>query len=946
MRKYFLTLSLKSLLAIPLLFFLNFIPNNLFSQDHVPLSIKYGFSYKEIDTRFFSLDGERISMVSEYNDSKDQLPMRAGFAIDANLNFNNSGSLITWPNGEQSWLLKILLHNAPYIVLTFDEVRIPEGAKIFVFSKSQNDPIAILTSQNVVSNTLSCPILSGEEVFIEYHEPGKHSSNFFKGNFKLKEVVYINNHFRVEKDLGDAATCHINVNCPEGANWQKQKRGVARILFRVGSSWYWCTGSLVNNTAQNAKPYFLTAEHCGGTASVDDRYVWQFYFNFERPTCSNTGAPPINLITGCTLKAKGPMAGGSDFQLVELVSAPEESWNPYYNGWTRNPVGSTSGVGIHHPRGDAKKISTYSTQLVSSTPNISGSFMGNNAAWRINWSATGTGHGVTEGGSSGSPLFNPNGLIVGTLTGGSSNCVNPNNFDYYGKFDYHWASNGLSSAERLGFWLDPQGYNLFSLKGYDPFGGLVADFFSDKTQVNVGDNVVFTDLSAGGTITSWSWNFGEGAIPQSATGKGPHSVTYSSTGTKNISLIINGSIVETKTNLINVNPSVFVSPNSLNYQILNDNNVKLVWNYPRVTHNEGFENYQDFSLAFNPWIQHDLDGRFTTNISNASFPNQNYTGSFIVFNSSQTSPAISGAWAPIFGNKYLACFSIIPGNGVIANNDWLVSPEIKVLSGYKLKFWARAASSQHNFDRIRVSISTTGSQPANFNVIHSGQFLEVPDEWTEYIFNLNTFNGSKVRFAINCVSENSLALLLDGISVTDATGKNVLTYSETDYSENAFGNKALVSAEKGMVQISGYKVYRNNVAIATLTNPDVLEYIDTNLPNGEFTYKVAATYSSPEGESVPSSAVTVSITGTSINPDELSSVNVYPNPFSQLISIANAQRVKQVEVTNVLGQKIMTIVNNGNEMISIDSSKLPTGVYIVTLYSVENSSRIVKMIKR
>ena len=46
---------------------------------------------------------------------------------------------------------------------------------------------------------------------------------------------------------------------------------------------------------------------------------------------------------------------------------------------------------------------------------------------------TSNGHGVTEGGSSGSPIFNQSKRIVGQLSGGSSTCNSPNYSDLYGK---------------------------------------------------------------------------------------------------------------------------------------------------------------------------------------------------------------------------------------------------------------------------------------------------------------------------------------------------------------------------------------------------------------------------------------------------------------------------------------------------------------------------------
>jgi len=137
-------------------------------------------------------------------------------------------------------------------------------------------------------------------------------------------------------------------------------------------------------------------------------------------------------------------------------------------------------VSIHHPSGDAKKISTYTVTLTSSTPNIGGSVMATNSAWRVIWSQTLNGHGVTEGGSSGSPIFSSQGLVVGTLSGGSSSCSNTSLPDFYGKFDYHWTSNGATNQTRLQPWLDPSNTGITSLQGYSPgdnFIGLLSESF-------------------------------------------------------------------------------------------------------------------------------------------------------------------------------------------------------------------------------------------------------------------------------------------------------------------------------------------------------------------------------------------------------------------------------------------------------------------------------------
>jgi PKD repeat protein len=80
----------------------------------------------------------------------------------------------------------------------------------------------------------------------------------------------------------------------------------------------------------------------------------------------------------------------------------------------------------------------------------------------------------------------------------------------------------------------------------------VANFSASSTSINVGDNIVFTDLSSNGP-TSWSWTF-EGGTPGSSTAQNP-TVTYNTAGTYDVTLFaanVAGSDTETKIDYITV----------------------------------------------------------------------------------------------------------------------------------------------------------------------------------------------------------------------------------------------------------------------------------------------------------------------------------------------------------------------------------------------------------
>jgi hypothetical protein len=158
-------------------------------------------------------------------------------------------------------------------------------------------------------------------------------------------------------------------------------------------------------------------------------------------------------------------ASGSDFFLVLLGTPVPESYNAYFNGWSREvSTPSTSGVSIHHPQGDIKKISAYTTPLEPAVWK-GGSKL---AHWLVKWSQTPNGHGTTEGGSSGSPLFDSQGRLIGTLTGGDSSCDSAflESPDWYGMFSYSWDKNGTDSVSVLKYWLDPDSTNIMSLNGW------------------------------------------------------------------------------------------------------------------------------------------------------------------------------------------------------------------------------------------------------------------------------------------------------------------------------------------------------------------------------------------------------------------------------------------------------------------------------------------------
>ncbi|HRS54245.1 MAG TPA: T9SS type A sorting domain-containing protein [Bacteroidales bacterium] len=444
-------------------------------------------------------DVAKLKAEDAINDTKNIIRKKPRIAVSVftDIDMDNSGTWSILPDGSKIWRLKIEIPGALALGVYYDAFNLPEGAELYLYNESKTQVIGAFTSENNhESGLFATEFIQGSAVILEYYQPSNINDNLI---FHINEIAYgyrfISFPFLENKEFGDSQSCEVNVNCPEGNNWQDQKRGVARISIKIGSNYYWCSGTLLNNTKQDCTPYLLTACHCGDGASSSNLNQWIFYFNWESSTCNNLSSQPSwKSLTGATFKAMDGNEGqdGSDFYLVKLNNVPPANYNLYLNGWSRSTTGSPSGVSIHHPAGDIKKISTYTSTLTSIYVGAPGSH------WQVYWANTTNGHGVTEEGSSGSPIFNKNKQVVGDLTGGYSACTTngagtgtgPDKPDYYGKFSYSWDQNGTTAAKRLKDWLDPLNTNVISINGINACQNVGIQEQELKNEMNIYPNPV------------------------------------------------------------------------------------------------------------------------------------------------------------------------------------------------------------------------------------------------------------------------------------------------------------------------------------------------------------------------------------------------------------------------------------------------------------------------
>lgn len=340
-------------------------------------------------------------------------PYRFGQNHAVDISLANSGIWHTMSNGDRVWRTAIECPSAFSINMEFHEFVVPDGGQVFVYNAMGDVLGAFEAGSNPGYEILGVDMLAGSQVTVEYVEPAQVAG---LGRLRIGQVTHgYRDMLGMAKGLNDSGSCNNNVICPEGDPWRAQIRSVA-IMMTQGSGF--CTGQLINNCDNDGTPYFLTAKHCMDGSNPG---TIVFRFNWNSPNCTPTTSGPTNQsIAGSSMLFNG---ASSDVALLRLNTTPPANYNVFYTGWDRGSAAATGGVtGIHHPSGDVKKISFENANVTSDTYN-------NAQCWRVtDWD-----DGTTEGGSSGSGLWNQSGRLVGQLYGGGAACGN-NAPDFYGKF--------------------------------------------------------------------------------------------------------------------------------------------------------------------------------------------------------------------------------------------------------------------------------------------------------------------------------------------------------------------------------------------------------------------------------------------------------------------------------------------------------------------------------
>ncbi len=451
----------------------------------------------------------------EEEDTRDEangLPPRFGYPHQVNLNLDNSGRWETLPNGDRIWRLGIYAPDALSINLLYNDFFLPDESVLYIYSADRKHVIGGFTSANNKQDRIfATGLVYGDNIVLEYYLPLRNGKGRIIEEKPAISINYVVHGYRyiqfdpkdLEKDFSSSGSCNVNTICSQGDNWRDQIKSVAMLL--VGGSRF-CTGYLVNNTAQDCRPLLLTANHCLGSADAINSpsvNTWTFMWRYESPTCTPTTDGPTNMTTNGGMVLANPDNPDDvlsiDFALIAMDENPKAAgYDVYFAGFDATTTPPGAATGIHHPRGDVKKISMENDAL---TGTAYSSTSGTATHWRIaDWDS-----GNTEPGSSGSPIFsNTTQRAIGFLSGGSSDCGNDLS-DWYGSIGYSWNNNGATdSRRRLKDHLDPVGGGATTfVDGNVCLNGPICPTFSSApANVTIVNSTCSNYVLSGGSITA------------------------------------------------------------------------------------------------------------------------------------------------------------------------------------------------------------------------------------------------------------------------------------------------------------------------------------------------------------------------------------------------------------------------------------------------------------
>lgn len=417
--------------------------------------------------------------------------LRFASTIPVDLSPANSGRWMQDEGGQYIWRCVLQSSGASSMGLRLEDYHLPQGASLYVHGSDGQVRGAFTELNNGNGGLLQLAPVAGETLTIEYELPKGARPEQAKP-FRITQLSYGHielPHLRaLDRDyygFGDGEPYYdfrhrslALISCAPGVVGYPEYIEASRaVVLMIVNGTALSSAALINNARQDGTAYVLTSAHCINGLyeyATDTEYLRKavasavFFFGFQSPSADENirGSEELSL-SGAELVAYDT---ASDMALLKITGIPTgadgvkripASYNAYFAGWDATSAPTAPYHSVHHPSGSTKRISIVEGGLVIKDYDVVADYPWEQKHWYINrWAL-----GATAVGSSGAPLLDSQGRIIGALSGGVSSCSSP-------RGDYYWSVNkvwtGSSASTSLRPWLDPDNQGITSLGGYDP----------------------------------------------------------------------------------------------------------------------------------------------------------------------------------------------------------------------------------------------------------------------------------------------------------------------------------------------------------------------------------------------------------------------------------------------------------------------------------------------
>lgn len=566
-----------------------------------------------------------------------------------------------------------------------------------------------------------------------------------------------------------------------------------------------------------------------------------------------------------------------------------------------------------HPSGDYMKISTFNKVARTSTwygiDNIKGA---PNAHWNVVFEQTANGHAVTEGGSSGSPLFNQNKQIVGTLSGGSSSCEKPNGANTYGKLYYHWDQYpNKDNTSRMDIYLDPNHTGKTQLAGR--YATAPKAMPTDLTSVYQNGEVLLKwKAPVSASEKPEQYNVYRNNILIGRTFSTSYIDKEPETGIQSYS--VSASYTDNKESAV-ATTSIYVYELKIPTDVTTSTdgkNILVKWKEPIYQQMIYWGNGTAYlSLGFKQpfyfgqrWNKEDLKPLHGHLVESVSF--------IPTSGSSYTLNIIQGK------RKYVQKLTNLPFDKLI---------EIPLKEPFVID------ASQELIIAFHAEAKLSTAYPAVMDegpaVNGKGNLISFDGETWEYLYEPSENENENYDFnfflaATVSSKTKDIPTIKTASNDTTLLSKSSAMPILTRISE--VGSSLRSSQASAFPTITGYNIYRNGSKIGNVPNKFITQYIDKQAPTGSILYQVSTLYGKDESKKADADKE-VNVGNEKII---LSETTISPTVFTDQVELFGNEKVDLLEVITLDGKTVIRQKNPGK---IVYTGSLSSGIYIFRIHT-------------